>query len=282
MLAVEDEVLVDLVGDDEQVVLDAQLGDRARAPSRENTLPVGLCGELSSSSRVRGVIARRELVGVERRSRAGAACTTRRCAPGHRDARGVRVVVRLERDDLVARLAQREQRGGDRLGRAGGDEHLGVGVVVEAVEALAGARRSRARSSGMPMPGGYWLWPARIAATAASSTSAGPSVSGKPWPEVDRAGRDGQRRHLGEDRRAEALHALDEVRRSPIGHVSPGHEAEPHVPARVVAVEVDEHHALPGAEERLAVLHRQRRPSARRSPAARGRRRDPGEPCAWR
>ena len=36
------------------------------------------------------------------------------------------------------------------------------------------------RSSGMPMPGGYWLWPSRMAATAASSTSAGPSSSGKP------------------------------------------------------------------------------------------------------
>ena len=32
---------------------------------------------------------------------------------GERDARGVRVVVRLEGDDLVARFAQREQRGGD-------------------------------------------------------------------------------------------------------------------------------------------------------------------------
>src|SRR4051795_11420140 len=40
------------------------------------------------------------------------------------------------------------------------------------------------RSAGMPGPGGYWLCPARIAATAASSTSAGPSVSGKPWPRL--------------------------------------------------------------------------------------------------
>src|SRR5690606_27943059 len=36
----------------------------------------------------------------------------------------------------------------------------------------------------MPNGGGYWLCPARIAATAASSTSAGPSVSGKPWPRL--------------------------------------------------------------------------------------------------
>ncbi len=41
-----------------------------------------------------------------------------------------------------------------------------------------------ARSSGMPGPGGYWLWPARMAAMAASATSAGPSVSGNPWPRL--------------------------------------------------------------------------------------------------
>src|SRR5215470_6080431 len=34
------------------------------------------------------------------------------------------------------------------------------------------------------MPGGYWLSPARMAATAASSTSGGPSVSGKPCPRL--------------------------------------------------------------------------------------------------
>src|SRR5215217_7573169 len=36
----------------------------------------------------------------------------------------------------------------------------------------------------MPGPGGYWLTPVRIASTAASSTSGGPSVSGKPWPRL--------------------------------------------------------------------------------------------------
>src|SRR5689334_2448611 len=40
------------------------------------------------------------------------------------------------------------------------------------------------RRAGSPGPGGYWLWPARMAATAASATSAGPSVSGKPCPRL--------------------------------------------------------------------------------------------------
>src|SRR5215472_18221598 len=35
----------------------------------------------------------------------------------------------------------------------------------------------------MPAPGGYWLpRPARIASAAALAISAGPSVSGNPWP----------------------------------------------------------------------------------------------------
>src|SRR5204863_5482602 len=50
------------------------------------------------------------------------------CA-GEGDGGGVRVVVRLEGDDLVARAGQREQCGGDRLGGPGGDEHLRVRVV---------------------------------------------------------------------------------------------------------------------------------------------------------
>ena len=164
-----------------------ELGDRRRARRVRSTLPVGLCGELSRISFVRGVIAARELVGIEASSRACAACTTRRVAPGHRDARGVRVVVRLERDDLVARLAQREQRGRDRLGRARGDEHLGVGVEVEAVEALLVRRRSRARSSGTPMPGRVLVVAGADRVDRGLLHDVGAVGVGEPLPEVDRA-----------------------------------------------------------------------------------------------
>ena len=61
---------------------------------------------------MRGVIARAELVGIERPV-GRAQLHDAPLSAGQRDARGVRVVVRLERDDLVARLAQREQRGRD-------------------------------------------------------------------------------------------------------------------------------------------------------------------------
>ena len=112
-----------------------------------------------------------------------------------------RIVVGLERDHFVARLAEREQRR-RALRRAGRDEHLGVGVVRRSYQWRWCAAIAR-RSSGTPAPGGYWLSPARMALTAASSTSCGPSES--HLPQVDRAGRHRRRRHLGEDRGAEAL-----------------------------------------------------------------------------
>src|ERR1700722_19837524 len=40
------------------------------------------------------------------------------------------------------------------------------------------------RSGAIPGPGGYWLAPSRMAAIAASDTSRGPSVSGKPCPRL--------------------------------------------------------------------------------------------------
>ena len=119
---------------------------------------------------------------------------------------GVAVVERLEHDDLVARLAQREQRGGDGLGGAGGHEHLGVGVELEAVEAAL-VLGDRLPQLGDAEPGRVLVVPAAIAADAARRRAhlGGPVGVGEALAEVDRAGRGGQRRHLGEDRRAEAL-----------------------------------------------------------------------------
>ena len=56
--AVEDDVLVDLVGEDEQILLVHQRAER-RESSGPSTAPVGLCGVLSMIIRVRGVTARR-------------------------------------------------------------------------------------------------------------------------------------------------------------------------------------------------------------------------------
>ena len=126
-----------------------------------------------------------QLVGVEVVATVGAGAQQHRdgAGAGQGDARLVAVVHRLEHDDLVAVVEHAEQGAGERLGGAGGDEHLGVGVVLEAVEALLVAG-DRLAQHGQPGPGGYWLTPPRMASTAASSTSGGPSVSGKPWPRL--------------------------------------------------------------------------------------------------
>src|SRR3954471_18383413 len=107
----------------------------------------------------------------------------------------------------------------------------------------------------MPMPGGYWLWPSRTAVIAASSTSGGPSSSGKPWPRLMEPVAT-----ANDDISAKIVVPKPCIRSTRCGESaigSAGDEAEAHVAARVVTVEVDEHDALPDAEERLAVLHRQ-------------------------
>ena len=40
------------------------------------------------------------------------------------------------------------------------------------------------RSAGMPGIGGYWLWPAAMAAVTSSSSFGSQLKSGKPWPRL--------------------------------------------------------------------------------------------------
>jgi hypothetical protein len=66
----------------------------------------------------------------------------------------------------------------------------------------------------------YWLWPARIAAIAASLMKSGPSKLGKPWPRLTAPCWSGEARHLGEDGGAEALKPGAEVRLSTAAHAA--------------------------------------------------------------
>ena len=132
----EDEVLVDLVGDDDQVALDRHVGDEVELLAVEHL--AGRVVRRVEQDQPGGRRDRRaQLVGVEPvpARRVGAQQHRHGPRPGQRDARLVAVVHRLEHDDLVADVEHAEQGAGERLGRAGRDEHLGVGVVLEAVEA---------------------------------------------------------------------------------------------------------------------------------------------------
>ena len=129
----------------------------------------------------------------------------------HRDGRAVRVVERLERDDLVTCVDEGQHRGGDRLGRAGCDEHLGVRVQVGAVPTLLvlGDRVSQDRNAGAGRVLVASAGPDRVHRGVGHG---GRSVDvGEPLAEVDRPGRHREGRHLGEDRGAEPGEMGDEA-----------------------------------------------------------------------
>ena len=131
---VEDEVLVDLVGDDPGVVLARERRDELELGPGED-----LAGRVVRRVEQHEPGPRRE-GGPQRRlvDREVGEAEHRRAAgrPREGDRGGIRVVVGLEGDDLVARLAEREDDRRDRLRRAGGDEHLRRGVERDPVEAL--------------------------------------------------------------------------------------------------------------------------------------------------
>ena len=120
------------------------------------------------------------------------------------------VEVGLEHHNLVARLDQRQHRRGDGLGRTGGDQHLGVGIDLQAVEAslVVGhrpAQRWDAQAGRVLVVAGTHRSHCRL------EDRVGPVGVGEALAEVDGAGARRQLGHLREDRGAEALEALDEV-----------------------------------------------------------------------
>ena len=175
---VEHEVLVDLVGDRDQVVLDHEVRDPLQLLAGEH--PPGRVVRRVDDDHPRlrrhDEVLERELRRVQRDRHEPRA--------GHRRGRGIRVVVRIEREHVVARLAQPEDGGGDRLRRAHRHLHLAWPGPARSRRSAAGARRSPRAARARPGSGAYWLRPLRIAACAASSTSAGPSSSGNPCPRL--------------------------------------------------------------------------------------------------
>ena len=124
-------------------------------------------------------------------------------AAGTRDERRVGVVVGLEGDDLVAVVDERQDRRGERFGRAGGDEHLGCRVDVDSVEPALVAGDGLAKH-GQPDA-------RRVLVDAVGDRLAGrlehlgrAVFVGKALAEVDGAGAQREGAHLGEDRRGDA------------------------------------------------------------------------------
>ncbi len=209
VFAVVDEMLVDLVGDDDEIVFLRDLGDERQLLAAED-LARRVVGRVEQQQlgarRDRGAQLRRVERVVGRAQRDDAPLCAR-----HRDARRVRVVVRLEGDDLVARTAQRDQRSRDRLGRARGDEDLGIGVVVEPVEAPL-VRADRVAQLGHADARRILVVARFDRVDRGLLDDFGTVGVGKALPEIDRARRHRERRHLREDRRPERLQPLDQIR----------------------------------------------------------------------
>ena len=200
-------------------------------------MPVGLCGELSSTNRVAGVTAARS-ASTSRRKSGARRVTGRRTPPGHLDHRDVGVVVGLEHDDLVARVDQAQQRGGDRLGAPGGHDHLAVRVELEAVVPLL-VPGDRLPELGTPGPGAYWLCAVLQRPHRLRDHLRRPVPVGEPLAEVDRAGPHRQRRHLGEDRRARCPGAGWPAEERHAGHASVTAVTDQHISLPALAAEID-------------------------------------------
>ena len=124
--------------------------------------------------------------------------------PGQGDGGRVRVVVGLEHDHLVARFAQAEDRGCDRLGRSSGDQNLPVRVQVESVPVplVVGHGVPQRRDA----PAGRVLVGPAADCRDSAVESVGAVGVGEALAQVDRSGRQRQCRHLREDRGAELPH----------------------------------------------------------------------------
>ena len=220
-VAVEGQVLVDLVGDHDEVVATGDVRDG---------------GELALVEHASGRVVRAvqqdhpgavgddglELVGVE---------AVVGCAQGHRasyaarelDRRAVAVVVGLADDHLVTRVDQPEHGRCDRLGGAGRDHDL-VGRELETVVALL-VPDDRLDELGGAVAG-WVLVPAGPHGVVRRFDDGGrAALVGEPLTEVDRPGAYGESRHLGEDRAPDAA--------QPFGPPGPawgcllGHAVEP-------------------------------------------------------
>ena len=200
--AVEDKVLVDFVRHRNQVVAPADVCDLVQLGLVEH-LPARVVGRIEQQQpgpvrdrRFESPDGQLPAVAVARQTHRYLDCARH----GHYGCVGV--IGRLEHEHLVAGLAETDDGGGHRLGGTGSDEHLATWVVDEAVLGLLVLRyrlqqvpHARPRvGTGCRLP--RWPPPPPCAAVRARPF-------GKALAEVDCACGHRQRRHLGEDRRAE-------------------------------------------------------------------------------
>ena len=113
--------------------------------------------------------------------------------------RGVRVVVGLEDDHLVLGVVeQRQQRGGERLGRTGGHQHVPGGIQPEAVEPLL-VLRDRGEQIRDAAARRILVDTVRDRRACGLEHLCGSILVGEALPEIDRTRLRRKGRHLRED-----------------------------------------------------------------------------------
>jgi hypothetical protein len=227
---VEQQVLVHLVGDHHDLPLDSEVGDERHLLSGEH-----LAGRVVRCVQQHRLGARRDrrtkLLGIERIVRRPQGDRADDAA-GHRDTRLIAVVHRLEHHHFVAGINQTEQSTGEGLGGAGGDKDFAVRVVRQPVEALLMAGHSVTQHL-HSRPG--WIL---VVSTADGGDRCVEHLSRsvgvrETLAEVDAGRLRGERTHLGEDRRAEALQLVGEEGLANVRHRSL--LIAPDVPGRTTA-----------------------------------------------
>jgi hypothetical protein len=131
-------MLVHFIGDGDDVMLQAQLGDGPQLVARED-FAGGIMRRVDDNRPGPRVECRGQFVGIEVPAVAAQRHIARRHA-GHDQVRHIGVVNRLENDHLIARIGQTENRRKHRFGGARGYQHVGVRVQLLVVEALGMVR----------------------------------------------------------------------------------------------------------------------------------------------
>ena len=194
--AVEHDVLPDLVAQGDRIEADAEIGqegevfgtedDRRRIERIVEQDDLGLPREGARQRRLRQPETRR-LEGDEARHAAG---------PAHE--RQVGVVHRLEQHHFVAGRDEGQQGSRERLGGAGGDHHLALGIERQALP-MAVMRRDRRAQLRQPHHGRILIPTLDHGVGRLAAHVLGTRIVGKALPEIDRAGLAGELGHHLED-----------------------------------------------------------------------------------
>ena len=198
--AVEHDVLPDLVADGDRVVVDAGAGEHLERLAAVDD--GGRIERIVEQNDARAVGEGGGEIGLVEGPKRRLQRDELRHAAGALNQRQIGVVHRLEQHDLVARLDQRQQRAGDRLGRARGHHHFAFGIEFEPLVALIvrGDRRAQLRQAEHRRI----LVPAvnhRLGRLGAYV--GGPGIVGEALAEIDRLALARQARHDFEDADAE-------------------------------------------------------------------------------